>query len=318
MSAEVAVAVVSTNLRDLLARTLESLEPDADAGLIDVWVVDNASTDGSPAMVRERFPWVTLIASEENLGYGGAVNLVAERTETAWIAPANEDIEVRPGAIRRLLETGGAHPDAGVVAPRLELPDGSTQHSVHPFPTVWMTALYNVGVHRISRRLGDRLCLEGYWDHTQPREVDWAMATFMLVRRRAWDAAGGFDRAQWMHAEDLDIAWRLRKAGWVTRYDPTATIFHVGSAASRKAFGEDLMSRFLAASYAWQARRRGLPVARAIALLNCTGTAVRLAAVTLPARILGGRFARARDNYRYWLKAHRTGLAPRSELLGRH
>ena len=317
MSAEIAVAVVSTNLRELLAKTLESLRPDAEAGLVEVWVVDNASTDGSPEMVRERFPWASLVASGENLGYGGAVNAVAERTQTDWIAPANEDIEVRPGAIRRLLDTGREHPKAGVVAPRLELADGSTQHSVHPFPTLWLTALYNLGLHRLSRPLGDRLCLEGYWDHTEAREVDWAMATFMLVRRRAWDAVGGFDRAQWMHAEDLDIAWRMRKAGWRTRYEPGATIFHVGSAASKKAFGEDLMTRFMAASYAWQARRRGLAIARATALINYAGTMARLVAVTPLARLRGGRFADRRESYRYWLGAHRTGLSPRAELLSR-
>ena len=317
MSAEVAVAVVSTNLRDLLARTLASLEADARSGLVEVWVIDNASSDGSPDMVRERFPWVSLVASEQNLGYGRAVNVVAARTDANWIAPANEDIEVRPGAIRRLLDAGAEHPSAGVIAPRLELPDGSTQHSVHPFPTVWLTALYNLGLQQLSRRLGDRLCLEGYWDHTRAREVDWAMATFMLVRRRAWDDVGGFDSAQWMHAEDLDIAWRMREAGWRTRYEPGATVFHVGSAASKKAFGEDLMTRYMAASYGWQARRRGLAVARATALINSAGVALRLAAAAPLARLLGGRFTEARESHRYWLRAHRTGLAPRDELLSR-
>lgn len=317
MSAQVAVAVVSTNLRELLARTLESLRADADAGLVEVWVVDNASTDGSPDMVRERFPWVSLVAAERNLGYGAAVNLVAERTATDWIAPANEDIEVRPGAIERLLETGREHPEAGAVAPRLELPDGSTQHSVRPFPTLWLTALYNLDLHRLLPVLGDRLCLEGYWDDTRPREVDWAMATFMLVRRTAWDAVGGFDRAQWMHAEDLDLAWRLRAADWRTRYEPGATVFHVGSAASRKAFGDELMTRFMAATYTWQARRRGLATARAAALINCASMAVRLALVTLLARLVSGRFERAREHYRYWLGVHRTGLVPRAELLSR-
>lgn len=317
MSADVAVAVVSTNLRDLLANTLESLRPDVEAGLAEVWVVDNASTDGSPEMVRERFPWVSLVASEENLGYGRAVNLVADRTTTDWIAPANEDIEVRPGAVRRLIEAGRAYGDAGVLAPRLELPDGSTQHSVHPFPTVWLTALYNLGVPRLSGRLADRLCLEGHWDDTRPREVDWAMATFMLVRRRAWDEVGGFDREQWMHAEDLDLGWRMRKAGWRTRYEPGATVFHVGSAASKKAFGEDLMTRFMAASYGWQARRRGIAVARTTALINCAGAAARLAALTPLARLFGGRFRESRENYGYWLRAHRLGLAPRAELLSR-
>ncbi|HEV2723950.1 MAG TPA: glycosyltransferase family 2 protein [Thermoleophilaceae bacterium] len=317
MSAQVAVAVVSTNLRELLARTLESLRPDVESGLIEVWVVDNASTDGSPEMVRERFGWVSLIACEENVGFGTAVNMVAERTQTPWIAAANEDIEVRPGAIERLLEAARDHPDVALLAPRLELPDGSTQHSVHPFPTLWLTALFNLGLHRLSGRLADHLCLEGFWDATRARVVDWAMATFLLARRSAWQQIGGFDRAQWMHAEDLDIAWRMRKAGWRTRYEPGAEVFHVGSAASKKAFGDELMTRFMAASYGWQARRRGPAVARAIALVNCAGVAVRLAALEPLAEVRGGRFAEMRDGCRYWLGVHKTGLAPRAELLSR-
>ena len=176
----VAIAVVSTNLRELLAACLESMLPEHEAGRAEVWVVDNASTDGSPEMVRERFPWVHLVASESNLGSGRAVNVVAEGSDAPWLAPANEDIELRPGALERLLEVGAEHPDAGVVAPRLELPDGSTQHSVHSFPTFWFSLLFNLGLHRLSRRLADRLCIEGSWDSTRAREVPWAMATFMM------------------------------------------------------------------------------------------------------------------------------------------
>ena len=317
MSARVAVAVVSTNLRELLAKTLESLEPDAAAGLVEVWVVDNASTDGSPQMVRERYPWVSLIASEENVGYGAAVNMVAERTSTEWLAAANEDIEVRPGAIERLIDATSDRPDVALVAPRLELPDGTTQHSVHPFPTLWLAVVFNLGLHRASRALADQLCIEGWWDPGRPRPVDWAMATFLLIRRTAWDEIGGFDPVQWMHAEDLDLAWRMRQAGWRTRYEPAAEVFHVGSAASKKAFGEDLMTRFMAASYGWQARRRGPALARAIALVNCAGVGARLLALEPLARLRDGRFAAARDGCRYWLGVHRTGLASTAELLGR-
>jgi GT2 family glycosyltransferase len=313
----VAVAVVSTNLRELLAKTLRSLEPDAKEGLVEVWVVDNASTDGSPEMVRDQFPWVSLIASQENVGYGAAVNMVAARTQTDWIAAANEDIEVRRGAVRRLLDAAVDRPDVALLAPRLELPDGSTQHSVHPFPTLWLAVVFNLALHRLSRRLADELCIEGYWDSSRPRPVDWAMATFLLARRTAWDEIGGFDPAQWMHAEDLDIAWRMRRTGWRTRYEPAAEVFHVGSAASKKAFGDELMTRFMSASYGWQARRRGPAVARAIAFVNCAGVVARLAALEPLARVRGGRFRAARDSCRYWLGVHRTGLASSDELLGR-
>jgi N-acetylglucosaminyl-diphospho-decaprenol L-rhamnosyltransferase len=314
-TAPVTIAVVSTNLRDLLAATLRSLEAEHRAGRVEVWVVDNASSDGSPEMVRSEFPWVSLIASEENLGYGAAVNRVAERTQGDWIAPANEDIEVRPGAIERLLATGDANRDAAVVAPRLVLPDGSTQHSVHSFPTIPLTLAFNLGLHRVSRRLADRLCIEGYWDPERRREVPWTMATFMLVRREAFDAIGGFDEEQWMHAEDLDLGWRLGERGWKAVYEPEAEVFHVGSAASKKAFGEELMSRYMAASYAWLARRRSLGIARAVALTNAAGAAVRLALYGPLALLRPSRFSKQRDVYRYWLGVHSVGLKPRAELM---
>jgi GT2 family glycosyltransferase len=269
-------------------------------------------------MVRERFPWVTLVASEENLGYGAAVNLVAERTATPWIAPANEDIELTHGALEALIEAGEAHPEAGVVAPRLILPDGSTQHSVYPFPTVWFTALFNTGIPHLSSRLADRLCLEGHWDPERAREVPWAIATFMLVRREAFEGVGGFDSAQFMHSEDLDLAWRLTRAGWKARYEPRARIRHVGSAASKKAFGDQLMVRWMAATYSWMARQRGVVVAWTVAALNVAGAGARWALLTPLALLRPGRYRGARQSYRYWVGVHRTGLRRRSALLERH
>ncbi|MBA2439191.1 MAG: glycosyltransferase family 2 protein, partial [Thermoleophilaceae bacterium] len=272
-AAAVAVAVVSYAERELLSACLRSLEPDAREGRAEVWVVDNASSDGSADMVRDDFHWVSLIALEENRGYGAAVNLVAERTTTPWLVAANQDVRVEPGALDRLVEAGEAHRRAGAVTPRLIGPNGHQQHSVQPFPTVWLTAVFNLRLHRLSPRLADRLCLEGHWNPRRPREVPWSFAAFLLLRREAFEAVGRFDHEQWLHAEDLDLAWRMYRAGWTTRYEPSAVVDHVGSVATRKAFG-DLERRFMAASYAWMARRRGLRVARTVAALNFAGAAV--------------------------------------------
>jgi N-acetylglucosaminyl-diphospho-decaprenol L-rhamnosyltransferase len=306
--AAVAVAVVSWNTRDLLAECLRSLEPEADAGRAEVWVVDNASSDGSAELVREQFGWVTLVASEENLGFGRAVNLVARRTTTPWIAPANADIALEPGALTALLDTGGHHSDAGAVAPALLLPNGRIQHSVHPFPTLPFTLLFNLGIPRLSRRLGDRLTLEGAWDETRPRVVDWAMGAFLIVRRDAFESIGGFDEAHWMYAEDLDLGWRLRRARWTTRYEPAAIVRHEGSAAAEQAFGDDQVNRWMRASYSWMARRRGVVRTWTCAALNCAGAAARLAFNSPAARIRPDRFGPLRDENRIWLRAHRTGL----------
>lgn len=315
-SPAVAVAVVSWNTRELLDACLRSLQPEAEAGRAEVWVVDNGSRDGSPDLVRERFPWAELVEPGENLGFGPAVNLVARRTRSAWIAPANSDIELEPGALEALLATGAERTDAGIVAPRLLLPGGGTQHSVHPFPTLALTVLFNLGLHHLSRRLGDRLTLEGYWDEDRPREVDWAIGAFMIVRREAFDAAGGFDDAQWMYAEDLDLGWRIRREGWTTRYEPRARVKHVGGAAAEQAFGDEVVTRWMAASYGWMARRRGMALTWMVAGINWGGAALLLGLAMVLSKVWPRRYLHRRADHRRWMRAHRSGLRSRRTLLG--
>jgi N-acetylglucosaminyl-diphospho-decaprenol L-rhamnosyltransferase len=266
-------------------------------------------------MVASEFQWVKLVPSGENLGFARAVNLVAARSWSPWIAPANADIELAPGALETLLDVGERHPDAGAIAPRLVLPDGSTQHSVYPFPTLRLTLLFNAGLHRLSPRLADRHCLVGHWDPERPREVDWPVGAFLLVRRTAWDDIGGFDARQWLYAEDLDLGWRLARAGWKRRYEPGAVVRHAESSATDQAFGDRKIARWLAATYAWMARRRGVPATWATAAVNCAGAGIRLALTAPLARVWPGRWARPRRRARFWLGAHRAGLRSRRALL---
>lgn len=312
----VTVAVVSHNTRELLGACLDSLAPDVEAGRAAVWVVDNASTDGSPDAVREGAPWAHLIAHPRNLGFGPAVNLVAERTDSPWLVASNADVAPLPGALDELLGAGEDEARIGAVAPRLILPDGRTQQSVYAFPTLAFTLLFNLGAQRLSHRLGDRLCLHGYWDPARPRDVDWAIGAFLLIRRAAFDEVGGFDSGSWMYAEDLDLGWRLREAGWRTRYEPRAPVRHTESAATGVAFGETRIARHTAAAYRVMLIRRGLVRTRATAAISVAGAAVRvvaLGAMTLVSR----RWRGPRDEARRWLAAHLQGLAPR-HILERH
>jgi GT2 family glycosyltransferase len=285
---DVTVAVVSFNTRAQLRACLASMR-----GLPpEIWVVDNGSQDGSPDVVREQFPEVRLVQTETNLGFGAAVNLVARQTSTPWLVVANADVVLTPGALDRLLATARDDPGAGAVAPRLVLPDGRTQHSVFAFPSVRFAALLAAGL------AGDRHCVPGRWDPSRARRVPWAVGAFLLLRREAWDAAGGFDEAQWMYAEDLDLGWRLRRAGWATRYEPRAVVHHDEASATEVAFGWRRRERWQRATYAWILRRRGPVRLRAIAALNVLGALVR------------GEWA--------WARLHaRTGLlAGRAELRG--
>src|SRR3954447_14355422 len=282
----VSVAVVSWNTRELLRRCLESFGAEVDAGRCEVWVVDNASSDGSPDLVRERFPWVRLVASQENLGFGPAVNLVARQTTAAWLGVANADIALRPGAIDALLSAGEADPGAGAIAPRLILPDGSTQHSLYAFPTISQSLVLATGIGQAVAPVGERFLLLGSFDPERSRRAPWAIAAFLLVRREAWDEIGGFDEQQWMYAEDLDIGWRLNQAGWGTRYEPAARVLHESSASTDQAWGEGgKVERWQRSTYAWMLRRMGPLRTRSSALVQVAGQAVRFAALAVPARV---------------------------------
>ena len=300
VATRVAVAVVSYETRELLRACLASLEADAAAGLVEVWVVDNGSSDGSPALVASAYPWVRLIGSRENLGFGAAVNLVAARTSTPFLVAANADVAVTPGAVRTLLDAAARDGGAGAFAPRLVLPDGTVQHSVFSFPTVLATLLVVCGL------AGDRLGVPGAWRSERDRRVPWAVGAFLLVRRSAWDAAGGFDAGQWMYAEDLDLGWRLRRAGWATRYVPSAVVRHDESAATRVAFGDARADRWQEATYAWVRRRLGLGSLVVVAALQVAGAAARAALHPRRARFFG-RWAR-----RHARSAARAARAARS------
>jgi GT2 family glycosyltransferase len=300
------IAVVSWNTRALLLECLASFEPDCAAGRADVWVVDTGSADGSVQAAREQAPWARVIETEGNVGYGAAVNLVARQTTSEWLVCANADTAPDAGALSALL-ADGAPASVGCVAPRLVLPDGRTQHSVYPFPTLGFTLAFNAGLPALSRGLADRLCLEGRWNPEVARGVPWAIGAFLLIRRRAFDAVGGFDERQWMYAEDLDLGWRLHDAGWVTRYQPAARVRHASGAATARAFGDERTDRFTAETYGVIARRRGRARARATAAINIAGAAARIAWMT-PAAIVLRRLMGPRDASRMWLSAHIRGL----------
>jgi GT2 family glycosyltransferase len=308
----VTVAIVSFNTRELLLRCLDSLAGAAQAGRAEVWVVDNCSDDGSAQAAREHARWATVVEPDRNLGFGPAVNLVAAGTSSDWLLVANADIALQPGALGAMLEAGTA-PGVACVAPRLMLPTGETQHSVHPFPTVPLSLFFNLGLHHLSRAIGDRLCLEGFWDPSRARSVPWAIGACLLLRRAAFEEVGGFDEQQWMYAEDLDVGWRLAKAGWVTRYEPAARVLHQSGAATSIAFGEEQASRFMAASYATLQRRRGSVRMWATAAINIAGAGIRAAWTTPLARIAPRWRARSSADRR-WLRAHVRGVRLRSTL----
>jgi GT2 family glycosyltransferase len=270
-------------------------------------VVDNASTDGSAELVAEQFGWARLVASPENLGFGRAVNMVARQTSSDWLLIANADVALRPGALDTLLAAGALDPGAGAIAPRLVLPDGSTQHSVFGFPSISYSILLATGAFRLSPTVADRLAFVGHWDMGRARRVPWAVGALLLVRRAAWEATGGFDERQWMYAEDLDLGWRLRTRGWATRYEPRALVDHEHGAATTQLFGPEVAPHWQRSTYGFIARRRGVANARAVALLNLIGAVWRWARVAFRTR-RDPELAGMRAAYRRWILVHLNAM----------
>ena len=313
---DVTIVIVSWNTRELLAGCLASMADDAEAGRAAVCVVDNDSGDGSAEMVERDHPWVTLVRSGGNIGFGPAVNLGVDRMPaTPWVAPCNSDIALEPGALSTLLDAVGDRPRAGAVAPVLVGTDGRPQHSAYPFPDLGFTLLFNLGFHRVSRHWADRYCVPGAWDHGRRREVPWVIGAFLLVRRAAWDEVGGFDEQQWMYAEDLDLGWRLRRGRWTTLYVPEARVLHHGSAAAEQAWSDDVrLERWMDATYAWMLRRRGLVRTRANAAMNVGGAWLRIRLFALLARRDPGRWHGPLADSVRWHRVHKIGLRPRARI----
>lgn len=313
-AAQIAVAVVSWNTSALLDACLASLRPDAESGLAEVWVVDNASTDDSAAMVRQQHPWARLIELPRNVGYGAAVGEVARRTTTPFLLAANSDLKFDPRALGELLKAATQHPGGGVFAPRLLTAAGTTQHSVHPFPTIAVGLATSTGLARWGP-LARRMLMEGHWDPSIRRTVPWAHGAAMLIPREAWDEATGFDPEQWLYAEDLDLCWRLAQLGRPTWFIPAAIVEHHVSAATAQRWDQrERLIRTQASSYAWIAHRQGLIRARLVAAANIAGLVPRWLLAAALQRLPGRRDGHAAAVLHGYLVAHLTGFQSAAKL----
>jgi GT2 family glycosyltransferase len=236
-----AVVILNYNSADVLQPCLRSLLAQQFAGQLDVWVVDNASTDASVAMVEREFPSVQLIASPRNDGFSAGNNLALRRILAATPAPEavlilNPDTLVPPDGIAGLAAALQARPKAGVVGPKLVLADGSLDLACRrSFPSTEVALYRMTGLSRFfprSRRFG-RYNLT-YLDPDQPTEVDSVVGAAMLVRTSVIREVGLFDEAFFMYGEDLDWCYRIKAYGWQVWYDPQVTILHYKRVSSTR------------------------------------------------------------------------------------
>lgn len=202
---DLSVIIVNFNQRDFLTNCLDSLARENESYkdlMLEVFVVDNASADDSVDYVESRYPWVTLIKNQENRGFSRANNQALPLSQGRFVLLLNNDTEVRPGALKRMVEFADSQPKAGAVGCTLLDSHGKR--------------------HRLPMSIFDpRL----YMRH-RPHRVDWIVGAAVLLRREALTQLGGLDEDYFFYYEDADLGVRLKKADWHSYLVPEAEIVH--------------------------------------------------------------------------------------------
>ncbi len=238
---KLAVVIVNYNTAGLLRACLASIPDGYRGGEVDIYVVDNGSVDDSLRMLANEFPSVHVTASSHNGGFAYANNIALSRIMALADGPEytcilNPDTVVVPGAFDVLIEYLSAHPDVGVVGPRLLLPDGTLDRACRrSFPTPEVSMWRMLGVARLfprSQRFG-RYNMT-YVDEHQTIDVDAIVGACMVMPTAVLREVGGLDDTYFMYGEDLDWCFRFKQYGWRIVYVADAVVHHIKRAASRQ------------------------------------------------------------------------------------
>lgn len=282
------VVIVSWNTRDLTLEALRSFLPARDLEL-EVIVVDNASSDGSADAIEAAFPEARVLRNDRNAGFAGGVNLGLRACRHPLVLLLNPDTRVLGDALSQLVDYADTHSEAGIIGPRVVNEDGSLQASRFRFPSLLNQLLAATYLYQLlprsrffnRERMGGRAA-------DRPESVDAVSGCCFLIRRSVLDAAGLLDEDFFMYAEEVDLCYRARQAGFEVHYAPVGEIVHLGGASSRLASRRNFLEfRRSILRFFWKHRGRGPAEVARILLVVFLG--LRLPYWWLRARIGPGR-----------------------------
>jgi GT2 family glycosyltransferase len=232
------IVIVSWNTRRLLDECLASLKREIevtgskarlsfDFANTEVFVVDNASADGSPDMVASSYPWVRLVTNQENKGFAVANNQVLKIAQGQFVLLLNPDTQIIEGAIATLLDFLAENAKAGVVAPQLLNSDGTVQRSCRAFPSFSAMVVELLGLSRFlptGSKLRQYKMLD--WNHDDERQVDQPEGACLMIKQEVLKDIGFFDEEFFMLFEEVDWCYRAKEAGWQIWFTPKAKVVH--------------------------------------------------------------------------------------------
>lgn len=258
---DLAVIVVSTNDSEWLTPCLSSVYARAGDLALDVVVADNESTDGTAELIRDEFPAARVVRCR-NRGFGHANNRAVMTCDARYVLFLNPDTEIREGTLSALISNLDGRPEIGLASVRQVTPNGAVYPTIRRFPNALRAAGEAIGSERFPRSLGwlgPRVLDTNLYD----REVDcdWLTGAFMVVRKEALLAAGVFDERFFMSSEEVDLAYRIKQAGWRVVHLPQLTILH--HVHMGKPLGERMEAQYAFARRQY-AEKHFSPVHRAI------------------------------------------------------
>ena len=229
------IIVVTWNSEKYIQNCLDSILLSSGDLHYEIILVDNGSSDQTTRMVEDLYPQVNLIQNKENLGYAKANNQGIEECRGEYILLLNPDTEILENSLTRMIRFMEENSKAGALGPRLLNPDRTLQPSCREFPT-YATLIWEFsGLSRLfpKSKIFGRWRM-GYFEFDQSREVDQPMGSCLMLRRKTVEAVGDFDEHFTMFFNDVDLCYRIKKAGWKIFYYPRAEILHYKGTSTRQ------------------------------------------------------------------------------------
>ncbi|MDO9565359.1 MAG: glycosyltransferase family 2 protein [Candidatus Desulfaltia sp.] len=234
---DVSIIIVNWNTKKLLLDCIRSIHETVKNISFGIWLVDNASTDGSVEAVKQNYPDVKIIQNKRNLGFAAANNIALERMRGQYALLLNTDTILTNGAVENLFDFMEKNSDAGMACGQLLNQDGSKQNSIANFPCIH-SLICNESLLQIlfpKKFPGKRR------EYKKPVEVDSCIGACLMVRKKAMDEVGLLDKRYFFFFEETDWAYRMKQSGWKIYFVPSAKIFHIQG----QTVGHNVVSRVM-------------------------------------------------------------------------
>ena len=238
---DLSIIIVNYNVKEFLQNLIHSIEKASSNLTKEIFIIDNASDDGSVDFIKEKFPQIKLFANQKNLGFGKANNIGLKEATGKYILLINPDTIVAEDTFEKMIQFFESNKNVGLAGCKILNPDGTLQLACRrSFPGPWTSFTKVTGLSSLfpNSKIFARYNLT-YLDENQTYEVDAISGSFMMMRKEVYDKVGGFDEQFFMYGEDLDLCYRIQKAGYKVFYVHTTQIIHYkGESTKRSSLDE--------------------------------------------------------------------------------